>query len=164
MTPNPIAEKAALRAEMIKQLRQLTAEDREIINNHVVMTIKMLNALPWPKHLSNVPEFAGSHHERLDGKGYPRGLTGNRMSLQARIICIADIFEALTAKDRPYKPGKLLSESLQILGRMKQEGHIDPDLFDVFVREKIYLRYAEKFLDPQQIDNVELSSIPGFSL
>jgi HD-GYP domain-containing protein (c-di-GMP phosphodiesterase class II) len=142
----------------------LTAEDREIINNHVVMTIKMLDALPWPKHLSKVPEFAGSHHERLDGKGYPRGLTGERMSIQARIICIADVFEALTAKDRPYKPGKTLSESLGILGKMKQEGHIDPDLFEVFLREKIYLQYAEKFLDPEQIDKVDLSKIPGYVL
>jgi HD-GYP domain-containing protein (c-di-GMP phosphodiesterase class II) len=75
---------------------------------------------------------------------------------------IADIFEALTAKDRPYKPGKTLSDSLAILGRMKESGHIDPDLFDIFVRQKVYLKYAHEFLDPEQIDEVDLGKIPGF--
>ena len=86
--------------------------EREIINHHIVATIKMLEALPWPRHLLNVPEYAGGHHERMDGKGYPKGLTREQMSVQARVMGIADIFEALTAKDRPYKPGKTLSESL----------------------------------------------------
>jgi HD-GYP domain-containing protein (c-di-GMP phosphodiesterase class II) len=141
----------------------LTREDREIINNHVAMTYKMLSALPWPKQLRGVPEIAASHHERLDGKGYPRGLTGESMSLQARVVAIADIFEALTAKDRPYKPGKTLSESLEILGRMTLENHVDPHLFDVFIREKVYLKYAEQFLDPVQIDRVDETRIPGFA-
>ncbi len=140
----------------------LNTNERGIINHHIVATIKMLEALPWPRHLLNVPEYAGGHHERMDGKGYPRGLTREQMSVQARVMGIADIFEALTAKDRPYKPGKTLSESLQILGRMKQGGHIDPDLFDVFVRDKVYLRYAREFLDPQQIDEVDESAIPGY--
>ena len=140
----------------------LNTNERGIINHHIVATIKMLEALPWPRHLMNVPEYAGGHHERMDGKGYPRGLTREQMSVQARVMGIADIFEALTAKDRPYKPGKTLSESLGILGRMKQGGHIDPDLFDVFVREKVYLRYAREFLDPQQIDDVDESQIPGY--
>jgi len=140
----------------------LTQEDREIINNHVAMTHKMLNALPWPKHLGNVPEYAASHHERLDGKGYHRGLTRDRLSMQARIIAIADVFEALTAKDRPYKLGKTLTESLQILGRMAQESHIDPHLFEVFMREKVYLKYAQQFLDPAQIDEVDVAKIPGY--
>ena len=140
----------------------LTAQEREIINHHIVATIKMLEALPWPKHLLNVPEYAGGHHERMDGKGYPRGLTRAQMSVQARIMGIADIFEALTAKDRPYKPGKTLSESLHILGKFKENGHIDPDLFDIFVRERVYLRYAREFLDPEQIDEVDPSRIPGF--
>jgi HD-GYP domain-containing protein (c-di-GMP phosphodiesterase class II) len=99
----------------------------------------------------------------MDGKGYPRGLTREQMSVQARIMGIADIFEALTAKDRPYKKGKTLTESLNILGRFRQNGHVDPDLFDVFVREKVYLRYAEQFLDPEQIDAVDEASIPGFA-
>jgi HD-GYP domain-containing protein (c-di-GMP phosphodiesterase class II) len=141
----------------------LTREDRQIINNHVAMTHKMLSALPWPKHLRSVPEIAASHHERLDGKGYHRGLTGEQMTMQAKIVAIADIFEALTAKDRPYKPGKTLSESLEILGRMAQEKHVDPHLFDVFIREKVYLTYAQQFLDPVQIDSVEESRIPGYA-
>ncbi|HEX4331350.1 MAG TPA: HD domain-containing phosphohydrolase [Usitatibacter sp.] len=140
----------------------LNAGEREIINHHIVATIKMLEALPWPRHLTNVPEYAGGHHERMDGKGYPRGLTREQMSVQARVMGIADIFEALTAKDRPYKKGKTLSESLAILGRMKEGGHVDPDLFDIFVRDKVYLRYAREFLDPEQIDEVDETAIPGF--
>jgi HD-GYP domain-containing protein (c-di-GMP phosphodiesterase class II) len=140
----------------------LTGAERSIINHHIVATIKMLEALPWPRHLTNVPEYAGGHHERMDGKGYPRGLTRDQMSVQARVMGIADIFEALTAKDRPYKKGKTLSESLGILGRMKEGGHVDPDLFDIFVRDKVYLRYAREFLDPEQIDDVDESAIPGY--
>jgi HD-GYP domain-containing protein (c-di-GMP phosphodiesterase class II) len=141
----------------------LTAAEREIINHHIVVTIKMLESLPWPKHLKNVPEYAAGHHERMDGKGYPRGLTGDQMSVQAKVMGIADIFEALTAKDRPYKKGKTLTESLTILGKFKLNGHIDPDLFDVFIREKVYLDYANKFLPPEQIDEVDLSKIPGIN-
>ena len=140
----------------------LTQEEREIINHHIVSTIKMLEALPWPKHLRNVPEYAGGHHERMDGKGYPRGLTRDQMSIQARVMGIADIFEALTAKDRPYKKGKTLSESLHILGKFKLNGHIDPDLFDIFIRRRIYLKYAEQFLDAEQIDVVDETKIPGY--
>ncbi len=141
----------------------LTGEERQIINHHIVATIKMLEALPWPKHLKNVPEYAGGHHERMDGKGYPKGLKREQMSVQARVMGIADIFEALTAKDRPYKKGKTLSESLEILGKFRLNGHIDPDLFDVFVRKKVYRRYAELFLDKEQIDEVDESKIPGYS-
>jgi HD-GYP domain-containing protein (c-di-GMP phosphodiesterase class II) len=140
----------------------LTAEERQIINHHIEVTIEMLEALPWPKHLKNVPEYAGGHHERMDGKGYPRGLRREQMSVQARCMGIADIFEALTAKDRPYKPGKTLSESLTILGRMKLEGHVDPDLFDIFMWDKVYLKYAKQFLDPEQIDDVDPHRIPGY--
>lgn len=140
----------------------LTAAEREIINHHIVATIRMLEELPWPRHLTRVPEFAGGHHERMDGKGYPKGLKREEMSIQARIMGIADIFEALTAKDRPYKPGKTLSESLFIMGKFKENGHIDPDLFDVFVRDRVYLTYAERFLDPQQIDVVDDNKIPGY--
>jgi HD-GYP domain-containing protein (c-di-GMP phosphodiesterase class II) len=142
----------------------LTAAERSIINHHIDVTIKMLESLPWPRHLKNVPEYAGGHHERMDGKGYPRGLTRDQMSVQARLMGIADIFEALTAKDRPYKKGKTLTESLTILGKFKLGGHIDPDLFDVFMREKVYLEYARQFLSPEQIDDVDLSRIPGVNL
>ncbi|MDD2915335.1 MAG: GAF domain-containing protein [Gallionella sp.] len=140
----------------------LTAEERQIINHHIDITIKMLDSLPWPVQLKNVTEYAGGHHERMDGKGYPRGLTREQMSVQARMMGIADIFEALTAKDRPYKKGKTLTESLTILGKFKLGGHIDPDLFDVFVREKVYLDYGKQFLSPEQVDEVDLSKIPGF--
>jgi len=139
----------------------LTEEERKIINHHIEVTIMMLESLPWPRHLKNVPEYAGGHHERMDGRGYPRGLTRDQMSIQARVMGIADIFEALTAKDRPYKKGKTLTEALTILGKFKLNGHIDPDLFDVFLREKVYLKYATQFLDPEQIDEVDLAMIPG---
>jgi len=139
----------------------LTDEERKIINHHIEVTIMMLESLPWPRHLKNVAEYAGGHHERMDGRGYPRGLTRDEMSVQARVMGIADIFEALTAKDRPYKKGKTLTEALTILGRFKLNGHIDPDLFDVFIRERVYLKYAQQFLDKEQIDEVDLSKIPG---
>ena len=134
----------------------LTPEERKIINDHIVVTIDMLEQLPYPKHLRNVPEFAGGHHEKLDGTGYPKGLNHSEMSVQAKIMAIADIFEALTARDRPYKKGKTLSQAMRILGFMKNDAHIDTELFEVFVKEKIYLKYAEKFLDAEQIDEVEL--------
>ncbi len=140
----------------------LTPGERSIINHHIVTTINMLESLPWPAHLKNVPEYAGGHHERMDGKGYPKGLKRDEMSVQARIMGIADVFEALTAKDRPYKPGKPLSESLQIMGKFVLNGHLDPDLFQIFVREKVWLKYAEKFLDKEQIDHVDLAAIPGY--
>ncbi|PPC94041.1 MAG: phosphohydrolase [Methylotenera sp.] len=140
----------------------LTKEEREIINNHIVVTINMLESLPYPRDLQRVPEYAGGHHERMDGRGYPKGLTKEQMSVPARMMGIADIFEALTSKDRPYKNPKTLSESLFILGKMKVDHHIDPDLFDIFVREKIYLKYAELFLPPEQIDQVDEYSIPGY--
>ena len=134
----------------------LTAEERKVINDHIVVTIKMLEELPYPKHLQNVPEFAGGHHETLDGTGYPKGLIKDEMSVQARIMAIADIFEALTARDRPYKKGKTLSQAMRILGFMKNDAHIDADLFEIFVKEKIYMKYAEGFLDPEQIDEVKM--------
>ena len=140
----------------------LTAAERQIINHHIDVTIQMLEALPWPKHLKNVPEYAGGHHERMDGKGYPRGLTRDQMSVQARCMGIADIFEALTARDRPYKKGKTLSESLSILGKFKLGGHIDPDLFDRFMWEKVYLKYAEQCMDKEQVDDVDLAQVPGY--
>ncbi len=116
----------------------------------------MLEQVPWPKHLRNVPEFAGGHHERMDGRGYPKGLTRHQMSLQARMLGIADIFEALTAADRPYKPGMKVSKALEIMVRFKKNGHIDPDLFDVFMREGVYKRYAHAFLSPEQYDVVAI--------
>jgi len=133
----------------------LLPEEREIINSHITITIDMLEQLPYPKHLKNIPEFAGGHHEKLDGTGYPRGLTENQMSPQAKMIAIADIYEALTAADRPYKEGKKLSEAMRIMGFMNKDRHIDKDLFKIFVKEGIYKKYAKKFLKPNQIDKVD---------
>jgi HD-GYP domain-containing protein (c-di-GMP phosphodiesterase class II) len=147
-----------LSAEEIKNLTiragTLTQEEREIINHHIVATIDMLEKLQWPDNLTNVTEYAGGHHERMDGKGYPKGLTRDQMSPQARMLAIADVFEALTANDRPYKRAMKLSQALSILDKMSKEGHIDPDLFDVFLREKIYLTYAERYLSVEQIDDI----------
>jgi hypothetical protein len=130
----------------------LTADEREVINHHIVATIRMLEHLPWPKHLKNVPEYAGGHHERMDGKGYPKGLKREEMSWQARMMGIADIFEALTANDRPYKKAMKVSTALSILENFKNNGHIDPDLYEVFVKAEVYRRYGEAFLDPVQMD------------
>lgn len=140
----------------------LTADERKIIENHVKVTYEMLSSLPFPKNMRRVPEIAASHHERLDGSGYPRGLHGDQLSMQARIVAIADVFEALTAADRPYKSAMKLSEALKILGNMRVAGHIDADLFDVFIRKKVYLQYAKQYLCPEQLDEVDESKIPGF--
>ncbi len=140
----------------------LTNAERKIINHHIEVTSDILESLPWPEDLNNVPEYACGHHERMDGKGYPKGLRGDQMSVQARCMAIADIFEALTAGDRPYKKAKTLSEALEILGQFKENGHIDPDLFDIFIGQKVYLHYARQFLEPFQIDDVDLSKIPGY--
>ena len=140
----------------------LTPADRQVLNQHVETSSKMLESLHYPKSLRNVPLFAQAHHERMDGKGYPKGLTQNEIPVQGRIIAIADIFEAMTARDRPYRKGKTLMDALRSMGSMKQEGHIDPDLFDIFINEKLYLHYAEKYLPPAQIDEVVLSQIPGY--
>jgi len=134
----------------------LNDQERQIINNHVAVTIKMLEKLPYPKKLRRIPEIAGGHHEKLDGTGYPNHLTAAQLSVQARILALADIFEALTAKDRPYKKAKTLSESMKIMSFMAKDFHIDPELFKIFYREKIYLDYAQQYMDPSQIDEVKL--------
>lgn len=131
----------------------ITKEEREKINEHIVITIDMLKALRFPRELANVVEYAGAHHERVDGKGYPNGLTGDQMSVPAKIMAIADIFEALTANDRPYKEPKKLSQVLKIMQDMKNNGHIDPDLYEVFIRSNIYKDYAEQYVSPEQIDD-----------
>lgn len=140
----------------------LLPEEREIINNHMVITIDMLDSLPFPKHLRRVPEYAGGHHEKMDGTGYPKKLKREEMSVPARMMAIADIFEALTAGDRPYKSAKKLSECLRIMGFMKLDQHIDPDLFDIFISKKVYLQYAYQFLNKNQIDEIDESKIPGY--
>ena len=139
----------------------LTAEDRFKINEHMVHTIRMLNELPFPKHLKAVPEYAGGHHETLLGTGYPKRLKKEDMSIPARIMAIADIFEALTAADRPYKKAKTLSESIKIMSFFKKDFHIDAELFDLFLTSGIYLDYAKKFLKSEQIDKVDINQYLG---
>lgn len=137
----------------------LTREERYVINHHMVQTILMLSQLPFPSHLNNVAEIAGGHHEKMDGSGYPKRLKREEMSLPARMMAIADIFEALTAADRPYKKAKKLSEALGIMATMCRDAHIDPELFGLFIDERIYLHYANQFLDPSQIDDIDPDSL-----
>ena len=135
----------------------LTPEDRSSINDHIVQTVIMLEALPFPRTLRRVPEWAANHHEKMDGTGYPRGLRLDEMSIPARMMAVADIFEALTAGDRPYKPRKPLSEAIGIMAAMAKNQHIDPDLFALFLSAGVHLSYARKFLSPDQIDEVDIS-------
>jgi len=139
----------------------LTDEERFKIKEHVMQTIVMLNQLPLPKHLKRIPEYAGTHHETLVGNGYPSKLDAKDLSIPARIMAIADVFEALTASDRPYKLPKTLSESIKILSSFKKKSHIDPVLFDLFLTSGVYKVYAQKFLTPDQIDEVEISDYIG---
>jgi HD-GYP domain-containing protein (c-di-GMP phosphodiesterase class II) len=134
----------------------LTDEERYIINDHIVQTIIMLESLPFPRHLRNVPEIAGGHHERMDGNGYPRRLMGKDMSVLARIMAIADVFEALTAGDRPYKKAKPLSEAIKIMGAFKRNGHLDPDLLDLFLESNVWMDYSYRFLNPEQMDEPDI--------
>jgi len=136
----------------------LCEEERFKINEHIMQTIVMLERLPLPKHLRRVPEYAGTHHETMVGTGYPRKLSAAELSVPSRIMAIADIFEALTASDRPYKPMKTLSESVKILSFFKKDQHIDPELFDLFLTSGVYRRYAERFLKPEQIDEVDIAA------
>lgn len=130
----------------------LTPAERDIINNHIQVTLDMLESLPFPRKLRRVPEYAGGHHERIDGTGFPRGLTGEQMSLPARMMAIADVFEALTAHDRPYKPPMKISEALGILRRMRDARHIDAGLYELFIRARVWESYALQVLDPAQLD------------
>ena len=135
----------------------LTDEDRYKINDHIVQTIRMLNRLPFPRHMKRVPEYAGAHHETMVGTGYPKKLGREDMSLPARMMAIADIFEALTARDRPYKKAKTLSEAIKIMGFMDKDQHIDPELFRLFLKSGVYKVYAEQFLHPSQLDEVDIT-------
>jgi HD-GYP domain-containing protein (c-di-GMP phosphodiesterase class II) len=119
----------------------------------------MLSKLPYPKHLRDTPEIAGGHHEKIDGGGYPKRLTGDQMSITSRMMAIADIFEALTASDRPYKKAKKLSDSIRIMGFMKKDGHIDPGLFELFLRSGVPLEYGRKYLHPDQVDEVDIEAV-----
>jgi len=134
----------------------LTAEDRFKINEHIISTIKMLDSLPFPEELAQVPRYATTHHETLDGTGYPRKLTAEDLSIPERIMVLADIFEALTAGDRPYKPAKAVSTAIEILHGMVQSNHVDRDIFELFLRSGVYLEFARRFLPAEQIDEVDI--------
>jgi response regulator RpfG family c-di-GMP phosphodiesterase len=139
----------------------LTEEERFKVNEHIIQTIVMLEKLPLPRNLRRVPEYAGTHHETLAGTGYPRRLSASELSIPSRIMAIADIFEALTAPDRPYKKTKTLSECVRILWFFKKDRHIDPVLFDLFLTSGIYKAYAQRFLLPEQIDEVDIGAYLG---
>ncbi len=134
----------------------LTDEERYKINDHIVQTIIMLEKLPYPKHLRNVPVIAGGHHEKMDGTGYPKRLKRDDMPLTARMMAIADIFEALTAQDRPYKKAKKLSEAIRIMSFMKKDHHIDPEIFELFLTSGVYMEYAKHFLARELIDEFDI--------
>tara|TARA_B100000614_G_scaffold240388_1_gene240705 strand:- start:25 stop:777 length:753 start_codon:yes stop_codon:yes gene_type:complete len=132
----------------------LSKEDRKIMENHVSLSYELLDKLTYPEHLKDVPYIAGCHHEKLNGEGYPNGYTAEQLPLQARIIAIADVFEGLTAPDRPYKKPYKLSKALKILKFMVDDNEIDPDLFQLMIRNKLHLKYANEHLRPEQIDDI----------
>ncbi len=135
----------------------LTEEDRYKINEHIMQTIVMLKKLPFPRSMANVPVIAGGHHERMDGKGYPYQLTRSQMSIPVRMMAIADVFEALTAADRPYKSGKMLSEALNIMVSMVNESHLDRELFILFLQSGIWHDYAAAYLHAEKVDSIDIT-------
>ena len=130
----------------------ISFDERQKINDHMKVTIQMLESLPFPKNLKRVPEYAGGHHEKMDGTGFPKGLKREEMSWPARMMAIADIFEALTASERPYKPAMKISQALSILQRMRDQNHIDGDLYQLFLRGRVWQKYASRFLRAEQLD------------
>jgi len=130
----------------------LNVEERKSIEAHATVTNQMLSELPFPKRLKNVPLYAGRHHEKLDGSGYPEGLTKDQLALQARILAVADIFEALTARDRPYKKPMPLSQAIKILGFMEKDGHIDGEVFQLFLDQGIHKEYMADVFGPESVD------------
>ncbi|MBU70072.1 MAG: phosphohydrolase [Cupriavidus sp.] len=159
-TPRHLYNRGELHNLMVRR-GTLSTEERFKIEDHIVQTQIMLSLLPFPKALRQVPEIAGSHHEKMDGTGYPRRLHREQMSPLARMMAIADVFEALTAADRPYKPAKTLSESVRIMAMARDQHHIDPELFELFLTSGVYLRYAQRFMRPEQIDHVDITQYLG---
>ncbi len=142
---------------MSVQRGTLTDEERKVINDHIVLTQQMLEQLPFPRQLKKIPAIAGNHHEKINGTGYPNGLTGDQMGISEKIMAIADVFEALSAADRPYKTPKKVSECVKILSFMKKDQHVDADLFELFLTSGVYRQYAESSLQPNQIDDVDIT-------
>ncbi|HCA23088.1 MAG TPA: metal-dependent phosphohydrolase [Pseudomonas sp.] len=159
------AQRHLLSADEVRSLSisrgTLLPEEIQVMRDHIVVTNRMLRSLHYPRYLQNVPDIAGNHHEHLDGSGYPRGLDAQQMAVRDRIMCIADIFEALTAPDRPYKQGMKLSQALTIIGRNVVAGRLDAEIFTQFVRQGVYRTYAERFMPAHQIDEPDLQALPG---
>ena len=132
----------------------LSKDERKVMEDHVSLTYTLLNKLPYPKHLKNVPFYAGCHHEKINGEGYPNGYSGDQLPLQARIIALADVFEGLTAPDRPYKKGYMLSKAMNILRYMTLDNELDKDIFNLFIDQKVYLKYADENISKKQIDKI----------
>ncbi|MEN8210925.1 MAG: HD domain-containing phosphohydrolase [Thermodesulfobacteriota bacterium] len=130
----------------------LTHQERDTINSHAGLSQKILNKLPWPKKLANIPSIAGAHHEKLDGSGYPLNLKKENLNIQARILAIADIFEALSAQDRPYKQPKTLNQTIKVLEQMGQDKLLDSDIIKIFFKSETHLKYAKAYMSPWQID------------
>ena len=131
----------------------LNPEERKIMENHVKSTIRLLSSIPWPHRFSRLVEYAGHHHEKLNGTGYPNRISAESLSIPARILGIADRFEGMSAPDRPYRSKSMtLSRVLSIMQSMCKEGEIDPELYDVFIESKIYIIYGKKYLDATLVD------------
>ena len=136
----------------------LTAEEAKVINAHIDKTIEMLKSIPFPEAIKNVVEYAAGHHEHMDGTGFPNHLTRNQMSVPARILGLADVFEALSSTDRPYKKIKTLSQILAIMSDMAKSGHLDPDLFNLLLTSGAYREYAKEYMRPEQVEEVDINS------
>ncbi|HHE40826.1 MAG TPA: HD domain-containing protein, partial [Candidatus Cloacimonetes bacterium] len=136
----------------------LTDEEFDIMKEHAQVTWEMLSPLQFPKKYENVPLYAAAHHERLDGGGYPHNLSENQIPLQARIIAVADVFEALLS-ERPYKDGKKVSEAMKIIAFMVQDHKLDKAVVDILLDSGLHISFAQKIAKPEQVDNVDIKKI-----
>ena len=152
----PVGEATLLSEDELERLRvkrgTLTEAERKIMQDHAAISIELLEEMPWPDYLQDVPDIAGKHHEAVNGTGYPKGITGDEMSLPARVLAIVDRFEGLCAPDRSYRNNKTLSQAMAIMEKMNESGEIDSQLFEYFVKHKIYMKYAKRHLPPELVD------------
>ena len=121
----------------------LTDQERQEIQSHVVHTQEFLQRIPWTDELSGIPTIAGAHHEKLDGSGYPHGLREHEIPVASKIMTIADIFDALTAQDRPYKRAVKVSNALDILSDEAKKGKVDSNILATFIQSKVYSRVID---------------------
>jgi len=138
----PLLEKKEMENLLIPK-GTLTAEERKIIEEHVVITEKMLAQVPFSRKLSEVPRFACMHHENLDGTGYPQGCTGDKIPLEVRILTVADIFDAFTASDRPYRSKIPEDRAAEIIRQMVAEGKLDSNVVETLVQNRLWERMEE---------------------